>query len=153
MRPYIYQPRIKTERVRIADSEGTMHTVFDETGKKYGDLYVIRFVGVRKTGPDTTSTVWFCICSCGKELDVVGGALRQGTSISCGHVRRQNGIELRDSGRLDEIRALQINPRAHLASIAAAGGLAGGRKGMCMRWNIQRQKPCTCGEHFLAVAA
>lgn len=39
--------------------------------------------------PGQTAKLWRCRCSCGKELNVNGGSLRQGKTRSCGHARSQ----------------------------------------------------------------
>ena len=35
----------------------------------------------------------------------------------------------------------------HLASISSTGGKVGGRIVCCLRWNIRRGRPCSCGRH------
>lgn len=63
--------------------------------------------------------------------------------------------------REDKVRAGRIAGRiavdsGQLASIAASGGRLGGSFGghlggpitCCLRWNIRRGKPCTCGKHL-----
>lgn len=84
-----YVNRSKTGMTRVADSYGKFHTVKDETGETYGELFVIRLIGLFDS-----KTYWFCRCSCGKECEVSGSALRANkgaATISCGHVRAENG--------------------------------------------------------------
>jgi hypothetical protein len=73
-------------------------------------------------------------------------ALRQGCSKG-GHV-------------MGLIQGRKNVENGHLKSIAFLGGLAAGRKNaengrmkilLCMRWNVRRGKPCTCGQHQVAV--
>lgn len=55
-----------------------MATLIDLTGKQFGDWRVLsRVEGSRPP-------CWHCRCSCGMEKDVLGDALRRGTSTSCG---------------------------------------------------------------------
>ena len=51
----------------------------DETGKIYGELKVL----YRNGSTSNWQAIWHCKCSCGKEIDITGGNLRQG-QISCG---------------------------------------------------------------------
>ena len=51
----------------------------DETGNRYGHLFVLEFVGLR-----SRLALWKCLCSCGKEHTVRGSNLRSGNTRSCG---------------------------------------------------------------------
>ena len=53
-----------------------MAKLIDLTGMQFGDWEVIKYAGDRR---------WLCKCSCGKVVEVLGNALRRGTSKSCGH--------------------------------------------------------------------
>jgi len=52
----------------------------DFTGRIYGELTVLRESKKRY--------YWVCQCSCGELTQVSGGALKQGYTKSCGHIRK-----------------------------------------------------------------
>ena len=55
----------------------------DLTGKKYGELTVIKHISNEyKRG--RRGVLWLCKCDCGKETIAYGGHLRAGKRISCG---------------------------------------------------------------------
>ncbi len=60
----------------------------DLTGNRYG-----RFVVLKRSEKATKShdLNWVCKCSCGTIKDILGGALRNGTTKSCGCLRRDFG--------------------------------------------------------------
>ena len=53
----------------------------DETGKKYGELTVIKRCYEQENG---NGAKWLCKCDCGNMTVVLGGNLRRGTTTSCG---------------------------------------------------------------------
>lgn len=55
----------------------------DETGRKYGQLTVLRFEGARNG-----QAYFLCQCNCGKEVRVRGSNLRRKNTMSCGCSRR-----------------------------------------------------------------
>lgn len=61
----------------------------DLRGKQFGELTVIE--------PDNSqsshSKHWICKCSCGKIVSVERGHLLDGTTKSCGHGKRQSGLD------------------------------------------------------------
>lgn len=57
-----------------------MSNIKDLTGQKFGRLIVIKDSGQRKN----RQVVWECKCDCGKTTYVVGQALRNGHTQSCG---------------------------------------------------------------------
>lgn len=57
----------------------------DETGKVYGDLKVLRYVG--RTLGVAKHAVFECECSCGNIVNVIGSNLRRSHTTSCGHDR------------------------------------------------------------------
>lgn len=59
----------------------------DLVGKRFGLLTVLELTDARKSNG---SAVWKCRCECGNELNVAGGNMKRGTTISCGCVRRIN---------------------------------------------------------------
>jgi hypothetical protein len=52
----------------------------NETGKRYGRLLVLKRSDDGSKGPVN----WDCLCDCGAETSVSGGALRRGATSSCG---------------------------------------------------------------------
>lgn len=56
-------------------------TRIDLTGKTFGDLTAIKYLGRVNS---SNNTYWLCRCSCGVEKVVVGYSLRNGYSKSCG---------------------------------------------------------------------
>lgn len=57
----------------------------DMTGERHGRLTVISRAGSAKYG----GTTWNCVCDCGAERLVVGRFMRDGTTSSCGCLRRE----------------------------------------------------------------
>jgi hypothetical protein len=53
-------------------------------GEKFGRLSVIEFVGIKNK-----STLWKCLCDCGKTTIVQGNILKYGATISCGCYRSE----------------------------------------------------------------
>lgn len=54
--------------------------MMDLTGQKYGRLTVISQNGMTRSG----NAKWLCRCDCGNLTTVAAGALRSGTTVSCG---------------------------------------------------------------------
>lgn len=71
--------------------------IIDLTGKRFGKLVVLEKQGYR--GHCIT---WKCRCDCGNETIVFGGALRDGTTKSCGCLRHQ------ESPRIIDIRGMKF---------------------------------------------
>lgn len=61
-----------------------MSRIKDETGKTYGDLYVICYAEMRKK-----AVYWWTFCVCGAEKVILGSNLRSGNSKSCGCKRHK----------------------------------------------------------------
>ncbi len=57
----------------------------DMVGKRYGFLTVIRYAESYKNG----AIRWLCLCDCGKEKIIQGQSLRNGTTFSCGCMRKE----------------------------------------------------------------
>lgn len=70
----------------------------DITGRRFGRLTVIRYVGGSK---------WECVCDCGNTKSVDGFRLKSGKTQSCGCKRKEIASVLNSNGRLisDESRA------------------------------------------------
>ena len=69
------------------------HYKDDLTGKQFGELTVLE--------PDNSkvwhSKHWLCKCSCGKVVSVERKHLLDGSTKSCGHTKRQNGLDHTDN--------------------------------------------------------
>lgn len=63
---------------------------FDLTGQHFGKWTVLYRVENDKYG----AARWHCKCECGKEADVLGKTLRNGTSVSCGCYQKKVVAEL-----------------------------------------------------------
>lgn len=83
--------REKTKK-RNAEAAGKK---FDLTGKRFAFLTAEKRLEERKKG----SCLWLCRCDCGQETFVSSGNLKQGRTVSCGCVRREN-LEGRRFGKL-----------------------------------------------------
>jgi hypothetical protein len=57
----------------------------DITGRRFGRLYVIEYVGNDKHN----NALWLCKCDCGNEIIVRGVCLRRGGTRSCGCLRNE----------------------------------------------------------------
>jgi len=66
-----------------------MAKIRDLTGQRFGRLVVLRDTGERKSG----NVVWRCRCDCGNEVNIKGGNLTSGNSISCGCYSRECTVE------------------------------------------------------------
>lgn len=64
--------------------------IIDLTDQQFGRLTVL-YKTDKRCGHNV---VWHCKCSCGNEVDVDGGALRQGKTKSCGCLRKEKASEL-----------------------------------------------------------
>lgn len=63
----------------------------DLTGQKFGDLTVLEYD--KEKSRATGQTYWKCKCSCGKETSVARKHLLNGDIKSCGHTKRQSGLD------------------------------------------------------------
>lgn len=80
--------------------------LIDETGKRYGKLVVIEYVGSRDNATGA-GALWKCRCDCGKEFIARGDSLRDGTTTSCGCVKsRQEELlaSLLEDSNIDFVR-------------------------------------------------
>jgi hypothetical protein len=57
----------------------------DLTGKQFERLTALRPTGVNNCG----SHIWSCLCSCGKEIEVLGISLTSGNTRSCGCLKKE----------------------------------------------------------------
>lgn len=65
-----------------------MNTTIDMIGKKYGRLLVLEYVGSKEKNGKYTR-YYKCKCDCGKEKEIAGARLRNGTTKSCGCYRKE----------------------------------------------------------------
>lgn len=61
----------------------------DLIGQKFGRLIVIRHSGINKQG----NYQWLCLCDCGNERIVRGGALQNGHTKSCGCLKTERATK------------------------------------------------------------
>lgn len=79
----------------------------DLTGERFGRLNVLSEVPERD---GNKKVLWNCLCDCGKQIQVVGGALKSGNTKSCGCITTAIDLEgqrfglwtvIEDSGKKD----------------------------------------------------
>ena len=80
----------------------------DLTGKRFGRWTVLHFA-FAKRNPSTGSTqhYWHCVCECGNERDIATGALRHGSTHSCGCKRVDNNKE-RPNGKTHGMTGVRL---------------------------------------------
>ena len=71
---------------RVYDYLMAYYTAKDEVGHFYGRLAVIERADNHIFPNGNISARWRCVCQCGKEVVVIGSALRSGNTTSCGCV-------------------------------------------------------------------
>ena len=64
-----------------------MGKLIELTGQKFGRLTVIERSGITVHGKHAR---WLCRCECGNETIVIGRNLRNGNTVSCGCVHKEN---------------------------------------------------------------
>lgn len=88
-------------RTRPTKSCGCSRTKFkDILGQSYGQLKVIEFVGFSRH----KKAIWRCLCSCGRQVDVLAGNLGRGTQ-SCGCSRLLDPLYGEEGSRRNVIRS------------------------------------------------
>lgn len=60
--------------------------VIDLTGRKFGKLTVIKFNGINRLH----SSLWECLCECGKMTEVIAANLKNSITRSCGCLKYEN---------------------------------------------------------------
>lgn len=58
----------------------------DLSGKKYGRLLVVEMAQQRSS---SKKVMWVCKCDCGNEVTVIGSALKNGNTASCGCLHKE----------------------------------------------------------------
>lgn len=66
----------------------------DLTGLVFGRLMAIRRSESRISPKGKLVSVWFCRCSCGREIEVCMGSLTSGATQSCGCLNKDTGREV-----------------------------------------------------------
>ncbi len=109
----------------------------DETGNRYGTLFVLGRAGSDKWKKPT----WRCLCDCGKVTIAYGGNLRRGLVRSCGHTQDRScqithGHTIRQErtatyGTWRAMRARCYNPDDIAFKYYGARGI-----GVCVRWHV-----------------
>ena len=69
-----------------------MPKLADLTGKRFGNLTVIRRAQNRETPNGHRFTYWLCRCDCGTEKEVRAEHLKTGKTISCGCAQSMAGV-------------------------------------------------------------
>lgn len=69
--------------LKIVDMEVKNTRVKDLTGQRFGRLVVIGRAGSRNH-----SALWNCQCACGNQIEVISSSLNNGTTKSCGCLRK-----------------------------------------------------------------
>lgn len=67
-----------------------MSEINDITGKRFGRLTAIKYIGSNKNG----RAIWECLCDCGKYKNILGNSLTQGFTLSCGCLHSENGTKV-----------------------------------------------------------
>lgn len=68
--------------------------VIDLTGKRFGNLTVVKLYDKRKRNNGGKEYYWLCKCDCGKKTIVRGATLKNGATQSCGCKQRQIAIKV-----------------------------------------------------------
>ena len=66
-----------------------MPKLINLTGKKFGRLSPIKYMGKNKYGYPR----WLCLCDCGNKKIVVGASLKNGLTRSCGCLSKENKLK------------------------------------------------------------
>ena len=64
--------------------------ILDLTGQRFGRLLVVRATDQRRN----EKVVWECKCDCGNTAYIIGTALKNGNTASCGCLRKENMSKL-----------------------------------------------------------
>ena len=74
------------ERIKAGHNQGSKN-IKDLTGQKFGFLTVIKDSGERKNH----NVVWLCQCECGNTSKVLTTNLKNGSTLSCGCIKKSFG--------------------------------------------------------------
>ena len=83
-----------------SDKAKEKHPIKDLTGRVYSELTVLYFVGRQNK-----KSIWACLCSCGKIVNVAAGNLQSGNTKSCGdyQAHRKKYMETVWKNMLDDL--------------------------------------------------
>jgi hypothetical protein len=98
---------IGTDKITKSCGCATMKNL---AGQVFGELTALRTVGQTKSG----NYLWSCLCSCGKQVEVISSSLVQHHTKSCGHIAWRDLAGLR-FGRLTAMTAVSKRKGGHIA--------------------------------------
>lgn len=85
--PHIVEQAERAKRSLILNDEFLNVKKDDEfTGKRFGKLTVVG----RAMNNKHRQSRWYCVCSCGNRITVIGNNLKNKNTQSCGCLRRQD---------------------------------------------------------------
>ena len=70
-------------------TKGRNHNFLDMTGKRYGRLTAVEYVGNSREG----KAEWRCVCDCGKTIVAIGKNIRNGNTKSCGCLKLEKSTK------------------------------------------------------------
>lgn len=118
--------------------EGRNHNFLDMTGKRFGRLTVVEYVGNTREG----RAEWRCVCDCGKTIVAHGKNIRRGNTKSCGCLKLEKStkriVDLNTTHGMAHSRLHRIwhNMRVRCACPSFVGWEYYGGKGItvCGEW-------------------
>ena len=115
-------------------ARGHAHNFQDLAGRTFGRLTVLSF---RSTNHNR-KPLWLCRCECGKEVVVLGPALKTGHTFSCGCFRRESTAAMAtthgQSDSPESIAWMHIKGRCHNKKNRAYPEYGGRGIVVCERW-------------------
>jgi len=119
------------------------NSFIDRTGKRYGRLVVLRLfkIRIREKGK---SSLWLCLCDCGKKTKVSGGHLNSGHTQSCGcygkdQTKKANRKHGMSRTRLFYVWATMKN-RCFNKNVSSFPNYGGRGIGICVEWYSSFEK-------------
>lgn len=109
-------------------------TTKEMAGLQFGRLAVLSLAPSRGRGAR-----WLCLCSCGKQTVVRGGALRSGGTKSCGCIKKENGAKRTHgmSGTVTHNAWRAMNQRCHSPNHPNFAHYGGRGIVVCQQWRNQ----------------
>lgn len=102
----------------------------DLTGKIFGKLVVVKFVGFN----EHRKSIWLCKCDCGNEKEILGNSLVSNRTLSCGCYKNKIGSE-----RLT--KKIKIGEKFGRLTVIEKAGSARSGKSTFALWLCR----CACG--------